>query len=71
MLDITEASSASASASLRSGLKAITSTKIEMKPAPAMAIGNAAQIGKPMRTMNKPMKAPDMNTAPCAMFMIR
>ena len=36
-----------------------------------MAIGSAAQIGNPMRTMYKPMKAPDMNTAPCAMFMIR
>ena len=71
MLEMIDASSASASASLRNGLKAITSIRIETKPAPTMASGNAAQSGKPRRTVYKPMKAPDMNTAPCAMFMIR
>ena len=71
MLEMIEASSASASASLRRGLKAITSIMIDTRPAPTMATGSAAQIGTPACTVNRPMKAPDMNTAPWAMFMMR
>ena len=71
MLEMMEASSASASASLRSGLKAITSMRMDTRPAATMATGRATHSGMPARTVYRPMKAPAMNTAPCAMFMMR
>ena len=51
MLEMTDANSASASASLRSGLNAITSTKMDTRPAPTIATGRATQIGRPTRTV--------------------
>ena len=69
MLEMIDASSASAKASLRSGLNATTSTSMEYSPAPTMATGSATR--SPGATAYKPMKAPDMNTAPWAMFMMR